>query len=432
MSSTDRRRGTAAARTRVTPDEGGSLLGIAVRSAVASALVTLLYGTGSLSGMQATWADAFERVFKPTASRRVAVVAITDGDYASRDLFGGVSPLDPAVLQRLLERLAAHRPAAVAVDIQLQPPAYEPAPRQASRLALYATLDRLARSSEARWILIAPEELQPPSSDAATQAAWDALLRLPTQGAAQLTWAAAQLTAEDGLVRHIPLCTRPQGNAAPQPTVLGALVSAVDPTVRCAPGVHAPSPVQRIRYTGAFSRTAQSAGAGRLFSVGDILGPAGPPNGDTILTGKVIVLGGTFGAGFDTHWTPAGTMYGVEVWAEAFDSWWRKDALYEPPWLLVFLLQTAIGVTSGWLTLRLSTFWRYATAILGMGTLTVLFTWISFGAGFIVASSLPSFFAAQMNVQFGSLPSLLAEYVQRRVERRRRETRERRGRRADD
>ncbi len=111
---------------------------------MASGLVTLLYGTGSLSGMQAAWADAFERLFRPAASARVAVVAITDADYASGDLFGGISPLDPRVLKRLLERLAAHRPAAVVVDILLQPPPYESPERQTSRRELYAALEKLA------------------------------------------------------------------------------------------------------------------------------------------------------------------------------------------------------------------------------------------------------------------------------------------------
>lgn len=417
---------------RVATDGGASLLGIVVRSAVASGLVTLLYGTGSLSGIQATWADAFERIFRPTASPRVAVVAITDADYASGDLFGGISPLDPGALKRLLERLAAHRPAAVAVDILLQPPPYESRERQASRRELYATLEKLAHDKGTRWILVEPEDAQPPSNDTLTAAAWDQLRHLPTQDAGQLTWASAQLTAEDGLVRHIALCTQLRGDAAPIPTVLGALINVADQSVHCTPRPNPPSVVQRIRYTGAFSLGARNARAGRIFSAGDILAPANPPHDDTILTGRVIIVGGTFSAGSDKHWTPVGTLYGAEVWAEAFDSWWRQDALYEPPWPLVFLLQTAIGVASGWLTLRLTMFWGYAAAILGMGALTVLFAWISFGGGFIVASSLPSFFAAQMNVQFGSLPGLLADWVQGRVERRRRATRIKRRERRDE
>ncbi len=186
--------------------------------------------------------------------------------------------------------------------------------------------------------------------------------------------------------------------------------------------------------TPARSRTPPNAGAGRVFSAGEILAPANPPDkdADTILTHRVVVVGGAFSAGSDKHWTPVGTLNGVEVWAEAFDSWRRQDALYEPPWPLVFLLQAAIGVASGWLTLRLTTFWGYATAILGMGALTLLFAWLSFGGGFIVASSLPSFFAAQMNVQFGSLPGLLADWVQGRVERRRRAARRKRHERREE
>src|SRR5262249_46960265 len=160
------------------------------------------------------------------------------------------------------------------------------------------------------------------------QAAWEKLQRLPKQGGVQLTWASAQLTAEDGLVRHIPLCAQPQGDVAPMPTVLGALISA-DSGVQCPPKPKAQSPIQRIRYTGAFSPLAQNVGGGRVISVGEILAPASGPRSDTILTGRVVVVGGTFSSGSDRHWTPAGTMSGAEVWAEAFDSWWRKDALYE-------------------------------------------------------------------------------------------------------
>lgn len=409
-----------ALKKHIATNEGGSLVGIVVRSAVAAGLVAVLYGTGSLSGMQAAWADAFERVFRPTPSSKVAVVAITDDDYDSRDLFGSTSPLDPAVLTRLFVRLAAHRPATVAIDIQLHPPAYEPAEREASRRELYATLERLSRSHDTRWILIDSEGST--TGNTAAQAAWQALHGPSTDGEGYVTWASAELKAEDGLVRTIALCTAPQPNVKPLPTVLGALI-AVDAQLQCPSSANTPTRHQRIRFTGAFSQTAANAGSGLRLSAGAILTPAEAPLGDTILTGKTVLVGGAFRAGRDEHWTALGTMNGVELWAEGFDSWIRQDALYEPHWLGVFLLQTGIGIASGWLTLHLSTFWGQAVAILGMGLLTGLFTWISFGAGFIVASSLPSFFAAQMHTQFGSLPTVVADHVSRAVDRRRRERR---------
>ena len=178
---------------------------IVVSSLVAAGLVTLLFGAGYLRGLRLGWDDALGRVLPPTPSAHVVLVAITEEDFQRQDLFAAVSPLDPRTLVRLIERLAAHGPAVVAVDIALDPPAYEPPERSTHRRRLYASLSRLAATSPTHWVLVEPDSPNSGAADVETVSAWDAL-RIGGNQLPRIHWAATTLTAETGVIRRARGC----------------------------------------------------------------------------------------------------------------------------------------------------------------------------------------------------------------------------------
>jgi CHASE2 domain-containing sensor protein len=411
------RREIAAVALATQPERNG-FLGITVRAALAAGLVTLLFQTGSMSGLQESWADAISRVFRAVPSGQVLLVGITDADYNRTDLFAGLSPLDPAVLLRLFQRLAQHRPAVVAVDIGLQPPPYELPERRESRRQLYRGLSRLAESGATHWVLVEtpPTDLQ--DGDSATLELWRSLHELTTRTPSGLTFASPQIRAESGVIRHVRRCWSETAPAQPAVSLFGAVIGALDSGDRCTAGE--PGADLHIRYTGGFaSRKPGATGAGRVLTTGDLLQPAAGPRGDTVLTGKAVIVGGLYSGGMDTYWTPLGTLFGAEIWAEAVDTWRRGDALHEPSWPVIFILQAAIGMLSGWLSVRLGRVRGHVAAMLLFATLTVVFTWLSSGVGFVVVSALPAFLAAQLNVHVTDLPNLIADRAQGMVERRR-------------
>ena len=408
-----------ATSSRASTSGRDTVLDVVVRSVIGAGLVSLLYGAGYLSTIQLGWDDAMIRAFPAHPSTHVALVAITEEDFRRRDLFAATNPLDPHTLARLFDRLAAHAPAAVAVDILLDPPAYESPERRKSRVELYAGLRRIATSKPTQWVLIDPEVGGNVSDNPEVDAAWRDLRTVGSQ-LPRLHWAATTLKAETGLIRRVPLCSINDSGSTARPSLLGALAATVGPSPPCRVAQANSLAGQRLRFTGGFTANAANSASGRFFSAGELLGAPEPPLGGTILSGKLVIVGGTFAASRDTHRTPIGALYGAQIWAEAADSWWRRDAGYEPASPMVFLLQAAIGIVTGLLTLRFSTVLGHALVIAVFAVLAVLFSVLSFGLGFAVVSALPAFFAAQLNVRIASLPTLVAEYVQGRVSRRRR------------
>jgi len=396
-------------------DDRPSLIGVFVRSSVAAAAVTTLYAAGYLGGLQRSWTDAWGRAFQPRPSSHVALVAISEDDYQAPGLFGGTSPLNPATLQRLFERLAQHRPAVVVVDILLQPSPHEPADRDKQRRELYATLSKVVVGAPTRWVLAAPSgEVE--TDDARVLAAWKELQVVGGDQPDRLTFAVAQLDAEGGVVRRIARCVDSGPAGMQMATLFGAALA--EGRSACANAAHRVA--ERIRYTGSYSNSGGATGLGHRFTVSELLDPPSPPQGATILTGKTVVVGGTYHSSGDTHWTPIGTLYGAEVWAEGLDTAFRQDALDEIGWPVMLVLQTLVGFATGWLALRFQKTVGQVIAVVAFVAVTALCTTLSFGLGFVMISALPAFFATQVNSSIDALPNLLGELAQKRIEKRRR------------
>jgi CHASE2 domain-containing sensor protein len=372
------------------------LLKLGRTSAAVAAFVTALHHTGYFDALEARWVDAMGRLFQPNPSGQVVFVAITDDDFSRADLFASTSPLHPATLNRLIERIASHRPALVAVDLQLQPAPHESGDRLTGRLQLYETLLHLARQEAPEWVLVQPEpwQLDARGVDPQVQMAWERLLNVGTGAEGRPHWASAEMRAERGLIRHMALDLGGRGSGEAIPTILGAIVKTRPGATRAPPN---PSRDEHkallIRYSGGFlldraSLTAVPAGA---------LLDAPAPTGQTVLHGKIVILGGTHRASRDFFWTPFGEMPAAAIWAEAADTWVRGDEPGALPWPLAFFIETLIGLGGGLLMLRFHPILGYGLAVLVLAPVTLFFSWLSFAIGFVFVNCLPSFFAVQLH-----------------------------------
>jgi CHASE2 domain-containing sensor protein len=375
-----------------------------MRLTITAAVVALtVYGFRSvhgLEGFESNWLDLMAYVDRPAFRVPVHVVAITDDDYYSAALFRGVSPLHPDVLARLVQRVSGHHPVGVVLDVQIHPSPYEPPDRVAARLRLYRTLDSLARKAPEHWVLVRDLTAEKTTAGVPVplRVAWEKLTNEP-----RLTWADPAMGYIGGVVRALPLISSPPGSGAPWPTVLGAAIQAFQlkpyrKGVRWGvEGVRPAGPWQ-IRYTGRFLEDTSTVSSIRSTAASLLMAPVVAAQ-RSLLSGRVVLIGGDYREGRDVHPTPVGDMAGVFVWAEAIASWLRHDALQEPPEYVEISLEILIGVLAGLLLLRFGPGWGLLFSFFGIIPLAVLFSILTFGDRVLFVNFLPSFLAVYLHYQ---------------------------------
>jgi len=375
------------------------ILRLSLTSAAIAVLVTLLHHFGYSSGVESRWIDAMGLIHRPAPTNQVVVVTVTDADFAREDLFASVSPMDPKTLQRTFERIADHRPAVVAIDIQLQPVPHESGERLDRRRQLYRSLANLVTTRSIRWILVRPDRVDAGAGgiDPDVQSNWNALQQLADASPKHLWWASPVMQDEEGLIRHMSFNEPASDEQSSALTIFGATVETEARHEETLSINHHPL---LIRYTGAFG-----LGTGltpNALGVGDLLAPEVAPKGDTILTGKTVIVGGSHHAGRDYHWTPIGYLPAVQIWAEAVDTFNRKDAPREPHWLVALLLETGVGIMGGWLMLRFNPMIGYALTLLILAPLTIGLASLAFGTGLLFVNFLPSFLGVRLHERIES------------------------------
>jgi CHASE2 domain-containing sensor protein len=100
-----------------------------VRAIPTILVMTLITTWAQRMGLFNSWEsialDAYIASAAPRNARDVVIVTITDADYENPSLFGGRSPLDPAIVKQLVDKIIARGPAVVGVDISTAEPAYQ-------------------------------------------------------------------------------------------------------------------------------------------------------------------------------------------------------------------------------------------------------------------------------------------------------------------
>ncbi len=384
---------------RVDPRQILVLQRLTLTALLVSLLVYLLKLGHVLEGFETRWLDVMAYVDRPTLKQPVTVVGISDADYYDPALFAGSSPLDPDALSRILDRIGEHRPRAVVVDVQLHPAPFEPVNRIQGRMRLYRSLRRLAEDQHIPVVIVrVPEsEGDPHAVPDSLGAAWRALSSCPN-----LAWADPILWSHDGVVRSVSRWIESESGTHDYPSVLGAIIRALDLQSHHEPTwfleEEHPHEPWSIRFTGRFLEDTTAVSPIRV-NAGVLLETPLRPGQRALLTDRIVLLGGLYGEGRDTHLTPVGEMAGVFIWAEAIASWMRRDSLREPPEWITLVLECLVGVLTGLLLLRFGPGFGLLWSLFAILPLSILFSLFTFGDRVLFVNFLPSFIGVYIHYQ---------------------------------
>jgi CHASE2 domain-containing sensor protein len=282
-------------------------------------LVTLVLSVWLDRNEEAEWAALdFQARLRPVArSSDVVVVRIDDADHDT--IFGGVTPLDPAKVLRVVDAIARGHPRVIGVDLESGAAAYAAVPDSVRAVpVVWARNARCVGEDGNPVASCAPERLQL------------APVR-GTPGPARQTGLALLSPDGDGTLRRYRQSLRTaQG---PQPTFATALLQASGdslPPARERLITYRPLPAQPLTASWVLANEPSP----------DYLGEAG------VLRGKRVLLGGAHSATRDWHNTPLGLRAGVEVWAQVVDSELHGGGTVppHPVWVGVLQFAAALGL----------------------------------------------------------------------------------------
>lgn len=372
---------------------------------ILTALIVTLLTQGArevdlLRPAEAWWLDRMAYADRPGFGAPIVVVAITEEDYYSPGLFRGTSPLDPDALKRILERVLEHRPKGVILDILIHPAPSESSDRAAARARLFQLLEN---ATDDHPIILVRDLNAEKQERRAEDRNWSTFDELTTRS--NLVWACPSIRLSSGIVRAVPQRYEDHDSRALSlQTILGAAVTAFELNAhRSTPwwALHEeddPTTPRRIRYSGHFVNqegpvTQHHVTAGLVLSQPVVEGAR------SLLTDKVVLVGGTFRAGRDALPTAVGSMAGVCVWAEAIASWIRDDALREPRLVFGSALEFLVGILAASLLACLGPALGLLSSVLILIPLTVLFSMLTFGNGILFVNFLPSFVGVYLHYQ---------------------------------
>ena len=269
----------------------------------------------------------------------------------------------------------------------------------AGRMHLYRTLMHLSEELRIPVVVV-----RVPGAEPDAHAVPDSLLlawrRLST--CRNLTWADPILWTHDGVVRSASRWTESAGKGSEYPSVLGALIHALSLKPHHEPAWFLeedhPREPWNIRFTGRFLEDTTAVSTIRV-DAGALLGGPTQPGQRMLLMDRIVLLGGLYSEGRDTHLTPVGEMSGVFIWAEAIASWMRHDALREPPEWITLVLECLVGVLTGLFLLRFGPGFGLLWSLVAILPLSILFSLLTFGDRVLFVNFLPSFLGVYIHYQ---------------------------------
>ena len=233
------------------------------------------------------------------AAERIALVPITAHDFGNQRLFAGRRPLDPAILRRLIEAVAAQEPAVIAVDVDTSPDVF----------AAFRTFDPgvpvvWARPARADGEIIEPSPI----------------LGFPTVEVERdlTTPSGVALVPQDsdGIVRSYVRRFHTSFNE--QPSFACAIITRCTRNASCA--AHLAEEVRTCDQAATdrewqidYRVASQRAWDATAITAGRLLEGSAPPDA---LRDRIVLIGGSFvGSGDEAHPTPIGEATGIAVLA---------------------------------------------------------------------------------------------------------------------
>lgn len=342
--------------------------------AAALAIFLFLPRAGGVREMQLKSTDFHTRAQPDRAHSDVAVVRITDTDYA--ELFGQTSPLDTATLRRIIDAAAAGRPAVIGIDLEID--------------------DRLPRASAMTSAIPLVWSIEPVTGLRTCVAGGNSCV--PTRAvpnaqrytAAQQRWGVAGLYADgDGIIRHYVPSIVVDADTMPVFSTAVLLAAGKDAAQRKGSVfVRDAMPKTRERII-AFRNTSNARidlSASELLRIAD----SDAYQEDGPLRNKIVLIGGDFRQGRDQHLTPLGVMAGVDIWAQVIDTELEGGGYIAPHWFWPVTLQL-ISVTIVILLFRGASL-RAAVlrAVIALPLLAIVSAQLAFGSIWHALFFLPS------------------------------------------
>ncbi len=283
-----------------------------------SLVVTVLQFFGWLTPFESTSLDTFfalNSVRSP--SQDVVLVVINDGDYT--ELFNGTSPLAPAAVQRLVERLAAAGPRAIGVDLDTSAPAwagYQPSLDVPVVWAREATF--VDGEIEFQFRVLGRDNPDVPRGIAA-----------------------APVDA-DGVIRRYSWYFDSGGTRAP--SFAGAILAAAGET-------RAGQEATRLNFFGDRYEIPR-------FNASDVLALEADGDWQRYLQDRIVLIGATFRASRDVYRAPWSgedqQWFGVEVMANVVEAELRGAGIRPISFVSMMLIELLVGLSIVWICHHLS------------------------------------------------------------------------------
>jgi CHASE2 domain-containing sensor protein len=294
----------------------------------------LLEHLGFLDRFETAGLDAFTHLSKPRDPRDVFIVGISDEDYNAAALFHGTSPLDCAVLTRVLGAIAAGKPLLIGVDLDTSSPGFTPG----------ADPGCLRIPDDWPPIGWAEDAVRDPVAREFTAAR-----ALGGHGPVRTTHDRSGLDQlprdADGVIRRyyreLPLKGGQSGDSFPWAVIRAACergvqdaCRAMSPAGESADALRLNFAAERFRFdpffVGYVLQLAEGKGAKEWAAHG-------------LLTDRIVLLGGYYAAAHDVQPTPVGPMSGVQILAQAVASELHGGGIRPVNEVLAFVLELAAG-----------------------------------------------------------------------------------------
>jgi CHASE2 domain-containing sensor protein len=304
---------------------------------IVSAITWSLNHAGVLNRFAATGLDAFNILQKVRDPADVVLIAITDEDYTSKELFNATSPLACEVVKKVILAIAAGGPRVIGVDLD---------------------------TSSHGFDCLKLDPSVPPLVVWVQDAEWDAVNRrftpipvlsgLPDAKRPQDRTGLGELPQEaDGVIRRyhrkLPVVDGEAATTFPW-AVIEAACSAK--CTKCCDAVR--------ESAGSLEEPLRLNFSGERFdfqplSVHYVLQLANTEGWkeSSPIRDKIVLLGGDYRAARDTHVTPVGTMNGVQILAQAIESDLNGLGIRTVNEVFAFVLETVLGLFLAWVLHRL-------------------------------------------------------------------------------
>jgi len=347
---------------------------------------------GWLRNFETTSLDTWLALSSNLQAQHVVIVAITDEDYRSKDLFNNTSPLNRHILRQLLKSIMRGRPLVIGVDLDTTTgDPRERAPRESgnnSPAIVWAREAEVSHDGSVENLLPILGQENPQSEEtgvALLPQDWDGVVRRYRRvfrlnkhdRVASFPWAVATRYADESDLCKVgtPTSGAKKGNKRFCRTI--GEVGAEDESLE--------EPIV-LNFSGERYRFPRvTAGQALQAANGDGWAQQGP------LTGKIVLLGGTYRAARDEYVTPIGLRTGVELMAQAIETELQGGGIRSANHWLMLVLEILVGLAL--VTLHYyfysSLEWVMTLSIVAIPVLTCLCSWLAFNTFSLWASFIP-------------------------------------------